>query len=299
MTNVVVGFPMVNAGSLYINGLGISPGTTNVLVNVAAGAARDSTNQDDIVFGSSVIINSAVNGANGLDTGSATLANNTFYYVFAIGSSLSSGQEISNIQAVSTMASGTTILNGTVIAEGTITQPSATVSNNPQPAGLLSLSATAPTLPLGYDMFRRIGAVLTDGAGHILPFWQDNGANGSGRKMWYDAPISVLAATAAAAFTAQSLAVAVPAVAGASANTDVQLQADLLPNAPANFVEIRPTGSTAAAGNVKMSGPVAAVHEFGQLSAVAATSAGAMSIDWITDAASTVQLSVSAYVDKL
>ena len=109
MTNVVVGFPMVNAGSLYINGLGISPGTTNVLVNVAAGAARDSTNQDDIVFGSSVIINSAVNGANGLDTGSATLANNTFYYVFAIGSSLSSGQEISNIQAVSTMASGTTI----------------------------------------------------------------------------------------------------------------------------------------------------------------------------------------------
>ena len=35
MPNIVVGYPMVNAGNLYINGLGLSPGTTNLLVDIA------------------------------------------------------------------------------------------------------------------------------------------------------------------------------------------------------------------------------------------------------------------------
>ena len=295
MTNIVVGFPMVNAGSLYINGLGIAPGASTLKVAVAAGAARDSTNQDDIVLPAAASINFSVTGANGLDTG--TIAASTFYYVYVIGSSLSANPDTNVDLQVSPI--GGTSINGTILTQTSISTPAYNVQNNLQPAGLVSLSATAPTLPLGYDMFRRIGAVLTGGGSTVLPFWQDNGGNGSGRKMWYDAPISVLAATAAAAFTAQSLAVAVPAIALGSANTDVVLQADLLPNAPADFVEIRPTGSAAAAGNVKMSGDDAAVHHFDQITAVAALSAGAASIDWITDAASTVALTVSAYVDKL
>lgn len=288
---------MVNAGSLYINGLGIAPGSTTTKINLAAGAARDSTNQNDIVLSSAVTINAATNGANGLDTGA--LGASTFYYVFVIGSSLGANPDVNIDKQVSTLASGTTVLNGTVIAEGQVTQPVYNVANNYQPAGLLSLSATAPTLPIGYDMFRRVGAVLTSGGSVFLPFWQSENGNGTSRTMWYDAPISVLAATAQAAFTAQSLAAAVPAVAAAGANTQVILQADLLPNAAANFVEIRPTGSAAAAGNVKMSGDVAGVHHFDQLHAVAAISAGAVSIDWVTDAASTVALTVAAYVDKL
>lgn len=288
---------MVNAGSLYINGLGIAPGSTTSKINLAAGAARDSTNQNDIVLSSAVTINAGTTGVNGLDTGA--LAASTFYYVFVIGSSLGANPDVNIDKQVSTLASGTTVLNGTVIAEGQVTQPVYNVANNYQPAGLLSLSATAPTLPIGYDMFRRVGAVLTSGGSVFLPFWQSENGNGTSRTMWYDAPISVLAATAAAAFTAQSLAAAVPAVAAAGANTQVILQADLLPNAAANFVELRPTGSAAAAGNVKMSGDVGGVHHFDQLHAVAAISAGNVSIDWITDAASTVALTVSAYVDKL
>lgn len=297
MTNIVVGFPLTKAGNYYVNGLGISTGTTNLLVNLAAGSARDSSNQDDIILASSVIINSAKTGVNGLDTG--TLAASTFYYVYVIASSLSANPEINQDIQVSTLASGTTILNGTVVAEGQVTQPTWSVANNLQPAGMISLSATTPTLPTGYDMFRRVGAILTDGASHILPFWQDQGYNSQGRKMWYDVPVSVLAATAAAAFTAQSLAAAVPLIAAQGTQTEVVFQADLLPNAAADFVELRPTGSTAANGNVKMSGDVAAVHHFDQLTAVAAVSAGAVSIDWITDAASTVALTVSSYVDKL
>ncbi len=297
MTNIVVGYPMVNAGSLYINGLHLLAGTTTSLT-VYAGACRDITNQDDIVLAANTTLSIASNGVNALDTGA--VASNTFYYVYAIGSSLGANPDINIDKQFSTMANGSTILNGTVIAEGQVTpQPAWSVTNNFQPATLLSLSSSAPTLPFGYDMFRRIGAVLTDGASHILPFWQEDTGNGTNRKMWYDAPISVLAATAAAAFTAQSLAVAVPVAALGTTSTQVQLQADLDPNAAANFVELRPTGSTAAAGNVKMSGDVGGVHHFDQLQCVAAVSAGAASIDWMTDAASTVALAVSAYVDKL
>lgn len=245
--------PIVNAGLLYANGLGLSF-TTTTTITVAAGAARDSTNVNDIVIGAPLVINVRNNGALGLDTG--VLAPNTFYGVYAIGSSI----------------------------------------NTNDMSVLISANLTTPLLPLNYDMFRRIGCVKSDGTAApntlILAFWQQ------AKTMWYDAPISVLTATAAAAFTAQSLAVAVPSIVG---QTRVTLQVDLLPNVAAEFVEIRPTGSTAAAGNVKMSGDVAAVHHFDQIEVLAAlntASPKALSIDWLTDAATTVALTVSAYVDN-
>lgn len=37
---------------------------------------------------------------------------------------------------------------------------------------LFSTSATAPTMPANYDFKQRVGAVLTDGSGNIVPFWQ-------------------------------------------------------------------------------------------------------------------------------
>lgn len=295
MASNPVGTPMVNAGSLYMNGLGISPGATTSLITLAAGSCRDASNQDDIVLSTAVTINGAANGANGLDTGA--LGASTFYYVYVIASSLSASPEIDIDTQVSTI--GGTALNGTVLTRAVITTPTYSVQNNLQPAGLISLSATAPTLPLGYDMYRRVGAVLTSGASVFLPFWQDNSYNGTNRKMWYDALISVKNAGAAAAFTAQSLATAVPAVALQAGNSEVTLQCDLLPNAPADFVQFRPTGSASTNGHAKMSGDVAAVHHFDQIDVVAAVSAGNASIDWMTDAASTVQLSVAAYVDKL
>jgi hypothetical protein len=114
-------------------------------------------------------------------------------------------------------------------------------------------------------------------------------------------PISVLAATASATFVAQNLAAAVPPI-----QTNVTLQADLLPNAAAAFVQLRPTdaisGSGGAAGDVKMSGDVAAVHHFDQLQVCSGLDANVpprASIDWMTDAVSTVALTVTAYVDHL
>lgn len=59
---------------------------SNTLLTVQAGQARDSNNAIDIVLNAAVSIDATTNGANGLDQGA--LANNTWYYVYLLGSSL-------------------------------------------------------------------------------------------------------------------------------------------------------------------------------------------------------------------
>jgi hypothetical protein len=267
-----VGTPVVNAGMGYINGLYLTWLTTST-ISIANGSCRDSTNQNDIIFGptlvttttpytttpSTLVINTAQQGALGVDIG--TIAASTLYAVYIIDSSLG-GVPVSAV---------------------------------------ISLSFTQPTLPFGYDSFRRIGAIKTDAGSLVLAFHQEQPGGQPGRRMWYSVPISVLAATASATFVAQNLAAAVPAI-----KTEVVLQADLLPNAASNFVELRPTdattGASGANGDVKMSGDVAAVHHFDQLLVCCGLDTNVpprASIDWITDAASTVALTVTAYVDHL
>jgi hypothetical protein len=72
---------IVNDGLLYINELNLS-WLSNTTASLAAGQARDTTNVFDIILPSSVTLNIAVNGVNGLDTG--TVAATTFYYVHLI-----------------------------------------------------------------------------------------------------------------------------------------------------------------------------------------------------------------------
>ena len=100
---------------------------SNTTLTVTTGQTRNSTNVADIVESSSSTINAAVNGVNGLDVG--TFAASTWYYIFAIGSSL----------------------------------------NNSVPAYLISASATAPTLPAGgYDVFSLVGTWVTDSSTHFV-----------------------------------------------------------------------------------------------------------------------------------
>lgn len=249
----VPNLPIVNLGNTYVNGLTLG-WTDGTHLTISTGQARNSTDQNDIVMATAVTINTAVQGANGLDQGA--LGANTFYSVYVIGDSTAMDQ----------------------------TSPGYVPS-----AGLLSLSATAPALPANYDMFRRIGTVLTSGGSVLLAFRQLKAQ--AYRKMWYDASIQVLAATAAAAFTAQNISAAVPPMA-----TEVGFRANLLPNAAGNFVELRPTGSASAAGYVQMSGDVGAVHHIDTISCPCNATP---SIDWVTDAASTVALNVEWYLDPI
>lgn len=209
--------PIINDTYLDINGLQMVWISTTV-VHIENGTARDSTNTNDISVSNAangyVTLTSTVSGVGGLDTGS--IAANTLYYVFAIGSSL--GQ-----------ASG---------------------------AALFSLSATAPVLPYNYDMFRRIGAVLTDGSNHFLEFQQTGNYNSSVRRMWYDAGIQVLNAGASGTFAEVALASYMPSY---SYGTSVLLNAVLTPTGNGNTATIQPNGATSSSGYIVIGGSQASV----------------------------------------
>jgi hypothetical protein len=81
--------PIVNLPFLYINNLQLSNDATtpNTKLDVAAGQCRDSSNVYDMVLSSAVVINAAVNGINGLDTG--TFAASKVYAVYLIADPVS------------------------------------------------------------------------------------------------------------------------------------------------------------------------------------------------------------------
>src|SRR6185503_13914885 len=64
--------PIINDPFLYMTGFQIANDATtpNTKLDVGAGQCRDSTDSFDIILNSSVVINAAANGINGLDTGS-------------------------------------------------------------------------------------------------------------------------------------------------------------------------------------------------------------------------------------
>lgn len=146
---MAISTPITNARQYYINGLKLAYVSATTMT-VTAGRCSNSTNVNDISVGlplnvaatqtgeppvaagtGTVTINTAANGVAGLDTGS--MANDTFYAVYAIGDSY---------------------------------------GNNPGSA-LISANLVSPLLPAGYDMSFRIGFIKSSGAAAILPFRQD------------------------------------------------------------------------------------------------------------------------------
>lgn len=204
--------PIVNQPSLYMNGLLLSNDATtpHTKLDVAAGICRDSNNIIDINLGnylglsgigtanSATVINFAVNGANGLDTGS--IAASTFYYIYVIADS----------------------------------------SEKQLPAALASLSASAPTLPFGYDSIRLIGCCKTDGSSNILAYYA-SGTGGNKYFQW-DAPIAVTvtASGTSATYSAMDLSVGVPV----SKFGRVSLKYKWTNNAAADALNFTPTGAT-------------------------------------------------------
>lgn len=232
--------------TLYLNGLQIAV-ASNTTLTVASGAARDSTNQIDINLATGVTINAAINGVNGLDTGS--LAASTVYAVFLI----------------------------------------ADAAQFNVPACLISTSATAPVLPTGYGIFRRIGWAVTDSSSHFLVL------NQSGRTFFYDSPVRVLNGGAATSQTAVSLAAVCPAV----ANMDVLLSTSFTPNAAGHTLTLYPSGSTGTSQLIS-TGQVASVAITQQVRLPQKLISGVPKVDYVvansSDAAS---LWVYGFVDSL
>jgi len=201
--------PVVNKGLSYMNGLQMT-WTDGDTLTIAQGQCRNSTNVNDIILarpplnnGTAVTtpftVSTAIVGAGGLDQG--TMANNTFYAVYVISSSENSWIDLppSELQSLS-------------VPPFTSPDPTAAVTQSAyyiQANVLISTSFTNPLLPYGFDQFRRIGAVLTDGSANFLAF--DQRGNGVDRTMTYRASIATdITAGSSATFAAVDVSASIP-----------------------------------------------------------------------------------------
>jgi hypothetical protein len=283
--------PMVNLGELYMNGLALTWLTTTT-IQVAPGQCRDSTDKNDIQLPASItygptatpttitptyIINTAQSGALGLDVlPTAGIAASTLYYVYAIGNSNNNSPNQSGFNPANL------------------------------PSALLSLSASAPTLPANYDMFRRIGCVLTDttaAPSHIIPFFQTTGANQTNRLMDYCTD-GITALTVLSGGTSNSYAPVVLTAVMPALITQVTFRATLTPNTAGDILYLRPTNALAGLqttlGITEMSGDVAMVAHVDMMTVLSGTAAGVTSIDYkLSSASDAATLVLQGYIDKL
>lgn len=283
--------PVVNLGNLYMNGLKLSWLSTTSL-NVSPGQCRDSTDTNDIQLPASITygpsnarvtitptytISTTKSGALGVDVlPTAGVAASTLYYVYAIGSSTNNSPNQSGFDV------------------------------NLLPSALISLSATAPTLPYGYDMFRRIGAVRTDATAapsHLVAFFQTSNANSSNRTMNYvvdgTTALKVVSAGASTSYAQVVLTSMVPATA-----TNVKVRAVLTPNTAGNLVALEPTknlsGLESALGYAAMSGDVSAVATTGMLTCPMGVDASVANIYYkVSNGSDAVDLYLQGYEDEL
>lgn len=221
---------------------------SNTTLTVKAGQCSNSGKTNIFSIGD-VLINAATNGAAGLDTGA--LANSTYYYVYAIGST-----------GFSTLRSA-----------------------------IISASATQPLLPVDYDMYRKVGVVLTDGSAHILSFRQTG--EGVDRTMWYDAAISVLSGGTSATYANVNLVTGVP---GAKA-LEVLLLATVTPTSAADSLNLVPYDSTATVGYAVLTGSVASVAAKEIVRLPSALNSGVPYVKY--KVSGTASLSIAGYIDQL
>jgi hypothetical protein len=123
-----------------------------------------------------------------------------------------------------------------------------------QTAGaMISLSATAPTLPSGYGAFALIGYAITDASTHFLKgYW--TAGNSNNRLFMYDAPQATsITAGAATTYTAIDLSALVPNV----DNLPVWIASAFTPGAASRVLNLTPAGATGDA--IAITGQVVSV----------------------------------------
>lgn len=143
--------PFLKQPFLYINDCKITNNATtpNTKIDISAGICRDQTDVYDLNLGnydgfnngqtanSSTTINAAVNGINGLDTGS--LAASTLYYVYVIADPVSAN------------------ITGAMVSA--------------------AAPSVGPLMPFGYSAYRHIGYAVTDGSSHFLLMYNSGNNN--------------------------------------------------------------------------------------------------------------------------
>ena len=112
------------------------------------------------------------------------------------------------------------------------------------PNTLLSVSFTAPTLPIGYDKFRRVGAVRNNGSGDFLIFLSND--KGISRQVWYTQAVvgNILAGGSATVRTTISCSAFIPPT-SRQINLNCQFRNDLAGAAATDFFILFVTGVAA------------------------------------------------------
>jgi hypothetical protein len=167
-------------------------------------------------------------------------------------------------------------------------------STNKHPnGGLLSLwSNSAPLLPFGYDSLRLIGLVSTDGATHLVAADVLNAKNYNG--FFLQPSVSVLSGGNATSFTAIDLSTPIPTT------TDpfviAVLQVTFIPAAAGDIVQFRPTGSTATANLVTITGVAAGIAQTQNVIVPVGVGASKPEIDYkVTASGDSVSVNVMGY----
>jgi hypothetical protein len=164
------------------------------------------------------------------------------------------------------------------------------------PAALFSVSPTAPTMPAGYNVFRRVGWVRRTGSAVFLKF--DQIGNGTVRTYYYDeqsATLNALLGGASTAFAAVSLAAFVPPT---SREVILAIGFNNPGSAATDFVMFRETGSTQTLPITRI-GPGTTIAQvmLVQLRMICST---AQSIDYqVSAAADRCNVNVSGFVDEI
>jgi hypothetical protein len=155
-------------------------------------------------------------------------------------------------------------------------------------ASLLSASFTSPTMPVGYDVFRRVGAVRNSSGSAIEDFRQ-LGA-GRDRRVWWDNSLNfkVLTAGASTTYAAVDCSGAIP-----PSSIDGQFMTELLTPTAGTFLKLKPTGATERIGSYGVGGTSNLRH-----APIQVDTDSSQSIDYAISA-NTVDLWVSGYTDNI
>lgn len=106
---------------------------------------------------------------------------------------------------------------------------------NNDPGAVISATLTSPLLPVGYDMYRLIGYVRTDGSAHFLTGYWSGSSNE--RTFVYDVPVATaVTAGNSATYAAVTLTTFVPPVQNVLANIETNWTA----NAAADTMALQP-----------------------------------------------------------
>lgn len=264
--------PIYSLPHLYINGLNISVASTTVLA-IAPGQARDSNNNID------------------MPVGFPNLQGNTF--------PVEQFQGYMPPLTINTAVSGIGGLDtGTIAAS---TQYAIYLIGDSrgynQVAAILSLTSNAyPLMPLGYDSLRLIGFIQTDGSSNFV-YATHKPQNMIGALQYFNVPpLSVLAGGSATTFTAIDLTTnsAVPTT--TLPNVIVELLVVFTPSAIGDVVQFRPTGSSATAGLVTITGEAAGIAQTQYVQVIAGVGASKPEIDYkVTSGSDTVSVSVASW----